>query len=239
MDFNNFENEMVFYLKELNITLSKEQIEKFYTYMNLLIEWNKAINLTGITEPKEIIIKHFIDSLTVLDKIDKVDTIIDVGTGAGFPGIPIKIVYPEAKIVLLDSLNKRINFLNEVINKLELEGIQTIHGRAEDFGRDKNHREKYNIAIARAVAPLNILLEYLMPFAEVGGKCICMKGSKVAEEIENSKKAIDLLGGIFIEKKEFNLPNTDINRTIIEIKKNNQISKLYPRKAGTPAKNPL
>ncbi|MBO4815517.1 MAG: 16S rRNA (guanine(527)-N(7))-methyltransferase RsmG [Clostridia bacterium] len=239
MDIKEFEEIMIYYLKGLNINLSKIQIKQFYDYMNLLIEWNKVMNLTGIVEPKEIILKHFIDSLTVLDKTDKNDLIIDVGTGAGFPGIPIKIVYPETRVVLLDSLNKRVNFLNEVISKLKLRNIQTIHGRAEDFGRDKNYRERYDIAIARAVAPLNVLLEYLMPFIKIDGKCICMKGSNIEEEINNSKNAITVLGGILIEKKEFKLPDTDINRTIIEIKKEKHISEKYPRKAGTPTKNPL
>lgn len=239
MDIKEFEETMLYYSTELNINLSKIQIKQFYDYMNLLIEWNKVINLTGIVEPKGIILKHFIDSLTILERINKDDSIIDVGTGAGFPGIPVKIIYPETKVVLLDSLNKRVNFLNEVINKLNLKGIKTIHGRAEDFGKDKTHREKYDAAIARAVAPLNILLEYLMPFTKIDGKCICMKGSNVKEEINNSENAITVLGGILIEKKEFKLPHTDINRTIIEIKKEKHISEKYPRKAGTPTKNPL
>ena len=239
MDIKEFEEIMLYYSKELNINVSKIQIKQFYDYMNLLIEWNKVINLTGIVEPKEIILKHFIDSLTVLGKIDKDDLIIDVGTGAGFPGIPIKILCPETKVVLLDSLNKRVNFLNEVINKLKLKDIQTIHGRAEDFGRDKNYREKYDVAIARAVAPLNILLEYLMPFTKIDGKCICMKGPNTEKEINNSKNAIAVLGGTLIDKNEFELPYTDISRTIIEIKKEKYTSKTYPRKAGTPTKKPL
>ena len=239
MNINEFEQDMEMYLKELNINLSNEQINKFYNYMNLLIEWNKVMNLTGITDPKEIIIKHFIDSLTILEKIDKNATIIDVGTGAGFPGIPIKIVYPKTKIVLLDSLNKRINFLNEVISRIELKDIKTIHGRAEDFGRDKEHREKYDIAVARAVAPLNILLEYLMPFVKVGGKCISMKGANVQDEISESNNAIKVLNGKLLDTKEFLIPKTDIKRNIIEVKKEKTISNLYPRKAGTPNKKPL
>ena len=239
MDINTFADTMQNYLKELNIELSSRQIEQFYNYMDLLIEWNKVINLTGIVEPNDIIIKHFIDSLTVLNSIKKTDSIIDVGTGAGFPGIPIKIAYPETKIVLLDSLNKRINFLDEVINKLELKDIQTIHGRAEDLGQDKNHREKYDIAIARAVAPLNVLLEYLSPFVKVNGKCICMKGSNYLEEIENSKNAINVLGLGEENIQEFVIPNTDIKRAIITVKREKELSKEYPRKAGTPVKKPL
>ena len=239
MNLNEFEQIMIKYLNELNINLSKEQTKKFYDYMNLLIEWNKVMNLTGIVEPKEIITKHFIDSLTVLDKINEKDEIIDVGTGAGFPGIPIKIVYPNTKITLLDSLNKRINFLNEVINKLELKNIKTIHGRAEDYGKDKNYREKYDISIARAVAPLNILLEYLIPFVKINGKCICMKGSNVKEEIENSKNAIKILSGNLKEIQEFYIPGTDIKRNIVMVEKVNILSNSYPRKAGLPGKTPL
>lgn len=239
MNLKEFKKQMLNYLLELKIDLSDKQLEQFYEYMNLLIEWNKVMNLTGITDPSEIIIKHFLDSLTVLKDIDKDSTIIDVGTGAGFPGIPIKIAFQKTKIVLIDSLNKRINFLNEVINRLQLKDIKTIHGRAEDLGREKDHREKYDIAIARAVAPLNILLEYLMPFVKVNGRCICMKGSNVEEEIKNSKNAIQLLEGRLAEEKEFFLPKTDIKRKVIVITKTGEISKIYPRKAGTPTKNPL
>ena len=239
MELNEFEQIMELHLKQINIELNQKQLKQFYDYMNLLIEWNKVMNLTAITDPKDIIIKHFIDSLTVLKYIDKNNAIIDVGTGAGFPGIPIKIAYPDTKVVLLDSLNKRINFLNEVIDKLQLEDIKTIHGRAEDYGRDKNHREQYDIAIARAVAPLNILLEYLMPFVKTNGKCICMKGSNIEEELSNGKKALQILSGKLLNEKSFTLPNTDIERTIIEIKKEKSISNVYPRKAGTPNKKPL
>lgn len=239
MEIEEFKGAMRFYLKELNIDLSENQLEQFYKYMNILTEGNKVMNLTAITEPKEIIIKHFVDSLTVLDKIKGENSIIDVGTGAGFPGIPIKIACPDIKVVLLDSLNKRINFLNEIINKLKLENIKAFHGRAEDYGRDKSHREKYDIAIARAVAPLNVLIEYLMPFVRVNGKCICMKGIKVQEEIENSKRGIQVLGGDKIITDDFLIPNTDIERSIITIEKNKLTDKKYPRKAGTPSKEPL
>ena len=227
------------YLKELNIELSETQLNQFYKYMNILIKWNKVMNLTGITDPEEIIIKHFVDSLTVLNKVDKKDSIIDVGTGAGFPGIPIKIAFPETEVVLLDSLNKRIKFLNEVIEQLQLENIETIHGRAEDYGKDNKHREKYNIAIARAVAPLNILLEYLMPFVKVKGKVLCMKASNSEEEIKNSKNAIKILGGELVNTEEFCIPTTDIKRKIIQVNKVKETNKKYPRKAGTPSKEPL
>lgn len=239
MDINNFKKLMRKNLKELNIELSDLQLEQFYQYMNILIEWNKVMNLTGITDPQEIITKHFIDSLTVLNKIDKNDKIIDVGTGAGFPGIPIKIALPETKIVLLDSLNKRIKFLREVIKLLKLNNIETIHGRAEDYGRDKKYREMYDISIARAVAPLNILSEYLMPFVKVGGKCLCMKGMNSEEEISLSKRAIEKLGGKLIYTEEFLIPNTDMKRKIVEIEKIKNTEEKYPRKAGTPSKEPL
>lgn len=239
MEKEDFKRIMIENLKEINIYLSDFQLEQFYNYMNILIEGNKFMNLTGITDPKEIIIKHFIDSLTVLDKIDKNNTIIDVGTGAGFPGIPIKIASPDTEVVLLDSLNKRVNFLNEVIKKLQLKGIKTIHGRAEDYGRDKNYREKYDVAIARAVAPLNILLEYLMPFVRVKGKCLCMKGANSEEEISLSKRVIEKLGGKLIYTEEFLIPNTDMKRKIVEIEKIKNTEEKYPRKAGIPSKEPL
>lgn len=239
MEEKEFKEVMIDYLKILKIKLSDFQLKQFYEYMNILIEWNKVMNLTGITDPKEIITKHFIDSLTILNNINKNNSIIDVGTGAGFPGIPIKIAFPSTKIVLLDSLNKRIKFLNEVISRLQLKNIETIHGRAEDYGKDKKHREKYDIVIARAVAPLNILLEYLMPFAKVKGKCLCMKGSNATEEILNSKNAIKILGGEIIETEEFYIPSTNIKRKIIQINKIKETNSKYPRKAGTPSKEPL
>lgn len=239
MEEKEFKKIMINNLKELNIELTDFQLKQFYEYMNILIKWNKVMNLTRITEPKEIIIKHFIDSLTILDNINENSSVIDVGTGAGFPGIPIKIAFPDTKIILLDSLNKRIKFLNEVIEKLQLKDINTIHGRAEDYGKEKNHREKYDIAVARAVAPLNVLLEYLMPFIKIGGKCICMKGLNNEEEILESKNAIKILGGESIKIKDFYIPNTDIKRRIILVDKIKQTNIKYPRKAGTPSKEPL
>ena len=239
MNKEEFKDEMLNYLSKLKIDLSEKQINQFYDYMILLIEWNKVMNLTGIAEPREIIIKHFVDSLTVFKYLDNNSTIIDVGTGAGFPGIPIKILYPNTEIILLDSLNKRINFLNEVINKLNLNHIKTIHGRAEDFGTNIEYREKNDIAIARAVAPLNILLEYLMPFVKVKGKCICMKGLSAKEELENSKNALKELKGKLIENENFVIPDTDIKRNILVIEKTGILPNTYPRKAGTPRKKPL
>lgn len=239
MEEEEFYKKMKESLKELNIELSEKQLKQFYDYMNILIEWNKIMNLTNITEPSEVVQKHFVDSLTALKTIKEDDCIIDVGTGAGFPGIPIKIAFPETRVTLLDSLNKRIKFLEEVINKLELKNIETIHGRAEELAHNKEHREKYDKAIARAVAPLNVLSEYLLPFVKKGGYAICMKGIKGKEEAENGENAIKILGGEIINIREFNLPNTDMERTIIEIKKIKNTEKKYPRKAGTPTKMPL
>lgn len=219
--------------------LTENQQEQFYNYMNLLIEWNNKINLTAITEPDEIIIKHFIDSMTILKEIENNSKIVDVGTGAGFPGIPVKIANESLEVVLLDSLNKRINFLNEVINKLELNKISSVHFRVEEAGQNKQYREKFDIATSRAVAALNILAEYMLPLVKVGGKCICMKGSEVEEEIEKSKKAIEVLGGKIEKVEQFTLANTDMKRNIIVIRKVTNTPSKYPRKAGTPSKEPL
>jgi len=239
MNFDEFERKFKNNLIKINLQLNNEQIKQFYDYMNLLLEWNEKINLTAIVDPEEIIIKHFIDSLTVKDYIEDSSNIVDVGTGAGFPGIPIKIAFPNTKIVLLDSLNKRINFLNIVINKLNLKNIITKHCRVEDFGRDVKFREKFDYAISRAVAPMNILLEYLVPLIKINGKCICMKSNKINEELENSKNAIKELNVKLVTEKEFVLPNTDIRRTIVVFNKIKETHKKYPRKAGEPSKKPL
>ena len=206
--------------------------------MNLLLEWNEKINLTAIIDPKEIILKHFVDSLTIAKYIKDDEKLIDVGTGAGFPGIPLSIVKENTDIVLLDSLNKRINFLEEVKENLKLENITTIHGRAEEFGKNKKERETYDIATSRAVAPLNILLEYLLPLVKVGGKAICMKGSNI-EEIENARNALEILGGKIEKIEEITLPNSDIKRNIIIVKKVKNTPSKYPRKPGTPSKEPI
>lgn len=222
---------------EKPLTEIEEQL--FFKYMNLLIEWNRKMNLTAIIEPKEIIQKHFIDSLTVLPYIKENSKIIDVGTGAGFPGIPLKIKDKNFSVTLLDSLNKRITFLNEVITQLGLNQIETIHSRVEDAGKDINHREKYDVSVSRAVAPLNILLEYLLPLVKVGGICICMKGSSIEDELEKSKNAINILGGKIEKVEEFQLPHSDITRNIIIIKKIKNTPNKYPRKPGTPSKEPI
>lgn len=237
MEFELFSKELKEKASGIDIILEEKQIENFYKYMNLLIEWNEKMNLTAITEPSEVILKHFVDSLTISNLIKKGDKVIDVGTGAGFPGIPLSIVNNE-NITLLDSLNKRIIFLEEVINKLQLTNIKAVHSRVEEFAKNKKEREMYDIATSRAVAPLNVLLEYLLPLVKVGGKCICMKGSNT-EEIEEAKNALKVLGGEIEKIEKITLPNSDIIRNIIIVKKVKETPLKYPRKPGTPSKEPI
>ena len=239
MRFDDFKEKIIINVDKLGITLSEIQLKQFYNYMNLLIEWNKKINLTAITEPDEIILKHFVDSLTISKYIPDGTKLVDVGTGAGFPGIPLKIYRQDIEITLLDSLQKRINFLDEVIRELNLEKIETLHSRAEDFGKDKKYREKFDIATSRAVANLATLSEYLLPLVKIGGKVISMKGSLIEEELENSKNAIKILGGKIERVDEFDLPNSDISRNIVLIDKIKETPNKYPRKAGEPSKKPL
>lgn len=239
MDYEEFKIKMEGKLTSINIQLSESKIKDFYTYMEELVEWNKKINLTAILEGDDIIDKHFIDSLTISQYIKDDENIIDVGTGAGFPGIPLKIARENLKIDLLDSLNKRINFLNEIINILNLKNIKTIHARAEDEAGKKEKREEYDIAVSRAVANLPVLLEYLLPFVKLGGKCICMKGMNIEEELNNSKKALKELGGEIEEINKFKLSDTDATRNIIIVRKISSTPKKYPRKAGTAVKNPI
>ena len=234
--FNQYFKEM---LEKINVKLNDKQIEDFYCYMNELVEWNKNINLTAITEQNEVIQKHFIDSLTILKYLEDNSRIIDVGTGAGFPGIPLKVSNETLDITLLDSLNKRILFLDNIIEKIRLSKIKTVHSRVEDAAINPQYREKYDVATSRAVAQLNVLLEYLLPLVRVGGKCICMKGGNIEEELQNSKKALEILGGKVENIESFELPNSDIKRNIIIIKKVKNTPKAYPRKAGTPSKKPL
>lgn len=228
---------------ELGIHLTEEQERQFMDYYHLLIEWNQKVNLTGITEYEDVIKKHFLDSLCLvkLSGFDekKIQKIIDVGTGAGFPGVPLKIIFPDLKITLLDSLHKRIKFLDALKEKLGLENVQTIHGRAEDFGRDPAYREQFDLCVSRAVANLSVLSEYCMPLVRVGGCFVSYKSGKIQEELESSKKAIHLLGGKVQEKANFRIPASDMARTLISIKKVKNTSKKYPRKSGVPGKLPL
>ncbi len=227
--------------QKFNIQLSSTQIDRFLKYKDLLIEWNNKINLTAITAPNEIIEKHFIDSMACLisNKFYEGCKVIDVGTGAGLPGIPLKIARPDINVTLLDSLNKRINFLNEVIKELDLIEIKAVHARAEDYGKDEKYREKFDIAVSRAVANLAVLAEYVLPFVKVGGYFISLKGPDVDVEINNGKKAINILGGKIEETIKIELPNSGIVHSLILIKKINKCPTKYPRKAGKPAKNPL
>lgn len=239
MDIDKFKELMCFYGKQLDIVFDDLQLNRFFDYMNLLLEWNQKINLTAIVQPEDIVLKHFIDSLTISKFIDKDASIADVGTGAGFPGIALKIYRPDLKVTLVDSLNKRINFLNEVISNLDLKDIYTVHSRVEDFGRDKVYRNHFDYATARAVANLSVLSEYLIPIVSVGGKCICMKGSNINDELDCGTNAVNVLGGTIDDVFEFVLPESDISRNIIVINKIKETPSKYPRKAGVPAKEPL
>lgn len=225
--------------KKMQIELSNQQLEQFYLYMNLLLEWNGKINLTAITDPKEIILKHFIDSITIAPYLKNAQSILDIGTGAGFPGIPLAILENSKDFVLMDSLNKRIIFLQEVIQNIALTRVQAIHGRAEELGKEKEHREHYDLVTSRAVAKLNILLEYMLPFVKVGGRCICMKSQEIEEELKEAKQAIELLGGKLERVDEIILPESDVKRKIIVIQKVRQTPIKYPRKPGTPTKEPI
>lgn len=227
--------------KDICLSLTDKQLEQFECYYQLLVEWNKVMNLTGITEHEEVYEKHFLDSLSVVKCCDlsSVSSVIDVGTGAGFPGIPLKIAFPEINVVLLDSLNKRIRFLNEVIEKLGLTGIETIHGRAEDFAKKKEYREQFDLCVSRAVANLSTLSEYCLPYVKIGGYFIPYKAEEVDEEVSNAHNAAKILGGTIEEVYKFKLPGTDIGRSFIKIKKLKNTAKKYPRKAGMPSKEPL
>lgn len=235
-------------LKELKVELSSRQEEQFLIYYEMLIEKNKVMNLTSITEFDEVMKKHFIDSLCfvkafpdVMSKMSSEDGIclIDIGTGAGFPGIPLKIAFPQIKITLLDSLNKRVQFLQELIRKLELDEIEALHGRAEDYAKPELMREKFDICVSRAVANLSVLAEYCIPYVKTGGKFISYKSEKSAEEMKNADHAIQLLGGKIADQINYVLPNSDIYRSLCVIDKYENTPAKYPRKAGTALKKPL
>lgn len=234
---------------QLGIELSDEQINKFQKYYEMLIETNKVMNLTAITGKEEVILKHFLDSISIVkvlpDMIKYIDSdnisikILDLGTGAGFPGIPLKIVLPAIDIVLMDSLNKRINFLNSVIDELKLSGINAIHGRAEEMAKNKKYREKFDLCVSRAVANLSTLSEYCLPFVKINGKFISYKASEIEEEVDNAGNALKILGGNLTAVKKIILPESDIERSFVIIDKVKNTPKTYPRKAGTASRNPL
>ena len=239
-------NKLVNICNKINIEISDDQINCFEKYYELLIEKNKVMNLTAITDKEDVIVKHFIDSIALIPYLtDKgINTnnelkIIDIGTGAGFPGLPLKIMMPDVKFTLLDSLNKRVSFLNEVIDELELKDIEALHGRAEDYASDNKYREKYDICVSRAVANLSTLSEYCIPFVKEDGFFISYKAGESEEEINNSKNAIKILGGKINKVEEFVLPGTDASRVFVFIRKLELTDKKYPRKAGVPAKKPL
>lgn len=222
------------------VQLTEKQITCFELYHKMLIEWNEKVNLTAIIDEREVVIKHFIDSISIVPFLpENALNIIDVGTGAGFPGIPLKIVKNDLNVTLLDSLEKRVRFLDSVINEIGISDIKAIHGRAEDLGKDKAHREIYDVGTARAVASLSVLCEYILPFVRVGGYFIAMKGSTVENEISDSRAALDILGGEIEHVANFILPFEKNERNIILIKKIRQTSTKYPRKSGKPTKSPL
>ena len=228
-------------LSELNICLSDEQKSQFIKYYEMLVEKNKVMNLTAITEFDAVIEKHFLDSLALSTIMDLHQSlyVLDLGTGAGFPGIPLKIAFPELNIVLMDSLQKRVKFLQEVIDELGLTDIQAIHGRAEETGRNKLYREQFDLCVSRAVANITTLSEYCLPFVKEGGRFISYKSSSIDEELEEGKKGIFLLGGKVSDLHKFQLPDSDLQRSFVVIDKAKKTPKAYPRKAGTPSKDPL
>lgn len=239
MEKQEFINEIISKLKKINVNINEEIGEKFYKYTELLLEWNKKINLTAITDLDDIILKHYVDSLTINKYITNNNRIIDIGTGAGFPGIPLKLLNKEKEFILVDSLNKRVKFLEEVVNQLNINNIEVIHARVEDLSKNNKYRENIDIATSRAVANLSTLLEYMLPFVKINGVCICMKGPKISEEINGAKNAIEILGGKIEKIENINLPDTDIERNIVIVKKIRPTPNKYPRKAGMPAKEPL
>lgn len=233
-------NSLKEYLEKLNIEISQNQENQFIEYMNLLVEWNEKMNLTAITEREQVFIKHFADSITPLMFFDFKDkSVIDVGTGAGFPGLPLKIAEPSIKLTLLDALKKRIGFLETVTESLCLENVNCIHSRAEEGSRVSEYRERYDIAVSRAVASLNVLCEYDLPYVKVGGKFIALKGPSAYEEIKESEKAVEILGGEITSVKEVKLPETDLAHTIVEITKIKATDEKYPRRAKKISSSPL
>ena len=233
IDFKNLLNSL--FLKN-NVLISKDEQEKLYLYMKNLSDWNQRINLTAIKEEKEIVVKHFLDSVIIKDKIVG-NKVLDIGSGAGFPGIPLKIFNENLDVVLLDAVQKKVNFMNDTIGKLELKNVVAFHGRAEDFAHEKKWRESFDTVVSRAVANMSTLVEYMLPFVKVGGKCLCMKGPDCEIEINAAKKAIRILGGKIEEVVDYSVDEND--RCLVIISKIKNTEQIYPRKQGKPLKNPL
>lgn len=228
-------------IEQLGLSISEKQMDQFITYYEMLIEKNKVMNLTAIVEFEEVLEKHFLDSVSLIKVMDlnKELKVIDMGTGAGFPGIPLKIMFPNLKVTLADSLNKRILFLKDVIDELKLENCEAIHGRAEELAGNKDFREQYDLCVSRAVANLSTLSEYCLPFVKVGGNFVSYKSGNIDDEVTGAKRAIFLLGGEVKQVEKFSISTQDLGRSFVVIQKKNSTSKKYPRKAGTPSRNPL
>lgn len=228
-------------LQQLHIELSEKQMEQFLQYYEMLVEKNKVMNLTAITEFDEVVEKHFLDSVSLTQQLDLHQPlkVLDLGTGAGFPGIPLKIVFPELEITLMDSLNKRVLFLQDVISSLQLQNIEAVHGRAEEAAKNKKYRESFDLCVSRAVANISTLSEYCLPFVKVGGSFISYKSSTIEDELEDGKKGIAILGGKVKDVYKFTLPDSELQRSFVIIEKEKKTPKVYPRKAGTPSKEPL
>ncbi len=225
----------------LGVNLGENEVRLYFQYLKSLLEWNEKFNLTAITEPREVVVKHFLDSLSIFPylKKDGGKRLLDVGTGAGFPGIPLKITVPEMEVVLMDSLNKRVTFLNRIIKELGLSGITAVHRRAEDAGRRENYRESFDMVVSRAVARLSVLLEICIPFLKVGGTFVAYKGPKVGEELEEAGNALKIMNARVMRREEVALPGLDEQRTLVFIEKRGPTPEKYPRKAGMPEKRPL
>lgn len=228
-------------VSSLGISLSEKQVEQFLRYYEMLVQWNEMMNLTAITDYEDVMKKHFVDSLSLVKVCDLTGSLslIDVGTGAGFPGLALKIAFPDIKVILLDSLGKRIHFLEKVICNLGIQGVNAVHGRAEDYVKQSKIRESFDLCVSRAVANLSTLSEYCLPFVKVDGLFVSYKSEKVAEELENAERAISILGGVVEDQVELMLPDTDIYRNLVMIRKIQKTALKYPRKAGLPSRNPL
>ena len=236
MDYLKFKEIIENDLKYINLEITDESKENLYKYMNNLIEWNQKINLTAIKNEEEIILKHFVDSIYIKNMVK--GRVLDIGSGAGFPGIPLKLVNSNINLVSIDSVNKKINFQKDTVEKLSLNNIEIIHTRAEDLAQNKDYREQFDFVVSRAVANLSTLSEYMLPFTKIGGKCICMKGPNCLEEIDNAKNAIKLLGGRIEKIEEYKIAD-GIDRVLVVISKEKSTNKIYPRGQGKPSKDPL